>query len=226
MKMKNLELCLQLFAELTDGDTTQFTGENQVAAAPEATGEETASAAGMQTVEEEFAQLIKGKYKDAYNKRVQETLQKRLKDNKALSERLEALQTAVAALPTREDRAANQQRLWADQAAHTAAIYPGFDLGKELQNPTFRTLISCDVPVQTAYEVLHKDRLLPAAMAHTAYTVEQKLCNSLAAMGSRPPESAMGAHSANQVRNDVSQMTPAERAAIIHRVRKGETIRF
>ena len=245
--MKNFELCLQLFAEGADGDTAQFTGVTEAAAAPQATGEETAPAAGVQDLEDEFAQLIKGKYKDAYNRRIQETLQKRLRDHKALSERMEAvnpvisrleercgvtpgdisaLTKAVEAMPALPDRATAQQTLWVQQAAQTQAFYPGFNLGEELKNPEFRKLLRSDVPVQTAYEILHKDTLLPAAMAHAAHTVEQKLCNNLAAMGKRPSESALGNAGVSPVRNDVSQMSRAERTDIIRRVRKGETIRF
>ena len=245
--MKNFELCLQLFAEGADGDTAHDTGVTEVAAAPSASGETEASAAGMQDLGEEFAQLIKGKYKDAYNSRVRETLQKRLREQKELTEKMEALSPvisrleqrcgvkpgdisaqakAVETLQTLPDRATAQQSLWADQAAKCQSCYPGFNLGEELKNPVFRKLLQSDVPVQTAYEVLHKDQLLPAAMAHTARTVEQKLCSNLAAMGTRPSESAMGNPSPNPVRSDVSQMSRAERSAIIGRVRKGETIRF
>ena len=246
MNNKYGHFCLQLFAEGADGDTAQYTGVTEVAAAPSASGD-TASAAGMQDLGEEFAQLIKGKYKDAYNQRVQETLQKRLREHKALAEKMEALSPvlsrleqrcgvtpgdisglmqAVESMPTLPDRATAQQALWADQAAKTQSLYPGFNLGEELKNPVFRKLLQSDVPVQTAFEVLHKDQLLPAAMAHTAAVVEQKLCSNLAAMGTRPSESAMGNPSPNPVRNDVSQMSRAERSAIIHRVRKGETIRL
>lgn len=245
--MKNLELYLQLFADAAEGDTAQFTGENEAAAAPQATGEETPSAAGMEDLDAEFAQLIKGKYRTAYNQRVQETLQKRLRDHKELTQKLEALtpvletlhnrcgvdtgdvaalQRAVEAMPSRQDRVVEQQSIWAKQAAETQNLYPGFDLGKELENPVFRKLLQSDVPVQTAYEVLHRDQLLPGALAHTAFTVERKLANNLAAMGNRPAESAMDNRGANPVRNDVSQMSRKDREEIIRRVRKGETIRF
>jgi len=245
--MKNLERMLQLFAEAAESDTAQFTGENQAAAAPEATGEKEASDAGMQDLDAEFAQLIKGKYRTAYNQRVQETLQKRLRDHKELTEKMTslapvletlqnrcgvaagdipALRQAVEAMPSRQDQVTRQQALWAKQAESTQALYPGFDLGKELENPVFRKLLQSDVPVQIAYEVLHRDQLLPAAMAHTAFTVEKKLANNIAAMGSRPGESAMGNQAANPVRNDVSQLSRKDREEIIRRVRKGETIRF
>ena len=247
MNMKNLELYLQLFAEGADSDTAQFTGEKEAVAAPQATGEHTPSAAGMEDLDAEFAQLIKGKYRTAYNQRVQETLQKRLRDHKELTEKMAsltpvlealesrcgvsagdipALQQAVEAMPSRQDQVTRQQAVWAKQAAQAQNLYPGFDLGKELENPVFRKLLQGDVPVQIAYEVLHRDQLFQGAMAHTAFTVERKLANNLAAMGSRPGESAMGNSAASPVRNDVSQMSRKDRQDIIRRVRKGETIRF
>lgn len=246
--MKNLELSLQLFAE---GDTAQFTGETpQAVAAPAETGETAAPDAGVQDDSAEFDRLIRGKYKDAYNEKLRSVVQKRLRGHKELTERMDALAPVLEQLqkrcgveagdipalaravenlpqpPDPEDSARQQQTLWAAQAVQTQKAYPAFDLGKELEDPMFCRLLRCDVPVQVAYEVLHHREILPAALAHTAFTVEQKLAKNLAAMGNRPAESALGNHSAAVVRNDVSQMTRGEREAIIHRVRKGETIRF
>ena len=246
--MKNLELSLQLFAE---GDTTQFTGETQqAAAAPAETGENTAPAAGVQEENEEFDRLIRGKYKRSFNEKLQTVIQKRLRGHKELTEKMDALAPvleqlekrcgvasgdipalarAVEALPQPPDletSARQQQELWAKQAEKTKQTYPAFDLGRELEDPMFCRLLQCDVPVNVAYEVLHKQELLSAALAHTAFTVERKLAKNIAAMGCRPAESALGNHSAAIVSTDVSQMSRGEREAIIHRVRKGETIRF
>lgn len=99
--MKNYERYLQLFAEAAGGDTAQNTGENQVAAAPEATGETAASDAGMQTISREFDQLIAGKYKDAYNEKLRTVVQKRLRDHKELADRMEALHPVVEQLSRR-----------------------------------------------------------------------------------------------------------------------------
>ena len=127
----------------------------------------------MQDLGEEFAQLIKGKYKDAYNSRVRETLQKRLREQKELTEKMEALSPvisrleqrcgvkpgdvsalakAVETLQTLPDRATAQQNLWADQAAKCQSFYPGFNLGEELKNPVFRTVLSARMLLKMNYE--------------------------------------------------------------------------
>lgn len=243
-------LCLQLFAQDAGGDTAQDTGVTQAAAASGATGVTQAPDAGVQSISAEFEALITGKFKEEYDARVSQTVQKRLKDHKALASRLEALTPAVEAMAKRygidpadgpglakavaedasfsrvEEQAQAQTLLWQSQGEQTQKIYPAFDFGQALKDPRFVRLIQNDVPVQTAYEVLHRDEILPAAMAHTAFAVEQKLCNSLAAMASRPRESAMGSSHAPLAQPSVSQMSPQERAAIVRRVQKGEKIRL
>ena len=63
--MENFECILQLFAEAAEGDTTHFTGETEAAAAPQATGDEAASAAGVQDRSSAFEKLIKGEKEKA-----------------------------------------------------------------------------------------------------------------------------------------------------------------
>ena len=115
---------------------------------------------------------------------------------------------------------------WMDQAESTKSVYPTFDLEQEMQNPQFVNLLRSNVDVRTAYEVLHKDDIIPAAMQFTAKTVEQKLTNKIIANGTRPSENGMNSQSATVVKSDVSQLTKADRQEIIRRVQRGEKIRF
>lgn len=250
---KNLELCLQLFADAAGGDTAQFTGVTEAAAAPQATGEKQASDAGVQTDRASaFEALIKGEYKQEYDARVRDTVQKRLRDHKALSQKLEALSPAleklaqasgidpantpalVQALERAGQAAPTQTRVlvqqqadrWTAQAEMARQTYAGFDLRRELADPRFAKLLQADVDVKTAYEVLHGKEHFSQALAYTAYQMEKTLAGKLAAQQNRPAETGMGSSSAAVVRQDVSQMTPQDRAEIIRRVRKGETIRF
>jgi hypothetical protein len=246
--MENLERCLQLFAEGADGDTAQFTGETEAAAAPPATGEETASDAGMQELEQEFSELIKGKYKACYDARLQDTLKKRLRGQKELAQRMEALNPLVEKLAGQygvapgdipglqrameeatartPEWAALQARDWAEQAHRLKGRYPRFDLGQALADPRFARLLQGGATMEAAYEVLNKDRLLPQAMHITAKLVEQKLANKLLADAARPAENGTTGASAAVVRQDVSQMSRLDRAEIIRRVQKGEKISF
>ena len=232
----------------------------------------------------EFEKLIKGDYKDLYDARMQETIQKRLKGTKetvdkynALSPTLEllgkkygvdpndteALNKAIAeddayyeeeALERgvtvdqlkeikkmerenaelrkikqeQENREKGQQLYsqWMEQAEKAKAIYPSFDLRAEMSNPKFTDLLRANIDVRTAYEVVHKDDIIPAAMQFTAKTVEQKLTNKIIANGARPAENGSSSQSSTVVKSDVSQLTKADRDEIRRRVARGEKISF
>lgn len=296
---------LQLFADGGDTGASGATGETGAAAVPQAKGVKNNPLAdvkyGIQddpvqdanaqppTVEKpdrnaEFEKLIKGEYKDLYDARVQDTIQKRLKatretvekyealsptldmlakkynvdpnDVKALNSAIEeddtyyeqeALEKGVTVQQLKEIRKMekenaelkrqmqeqsakeNASRLyasWMEQAEQAKSVYPTFDLRAEMQNPRFIDLLRSNVDVRTAYEVLHKDEIIPAAMQFTAKTVEQKLTNKIIANGARPSENGNNSQSATVVKSDVSQLSKADRQEIIRRVQRGEKIRF
>ena len=232
----------------------------------------------------EFERLIKGEYKDLYDARVQDTIQKRLKSsketvdkyneltptlemlakkygvdasdiqalNKAIQEddsyyEEEALEKGISVQQLKEIRrmerenanlkaqmeAAQRQEngkklyaAWMQQADEAKKVYPSFDMRAEMENPKFLDLLRSNIDVRTAYEVLHKDEIIPAAMQFTAQTVESKLAKKIASNGARPSENGMSSQSAAVVKSDVSQLSKADRAEIIRRVQRGEKIRF
>lgn len=252
-----------------------------------------ASTAGMQDssvddvvvdLDAEFEELIKGKYKDQYNKRTQDTIQKRLKstketvdrynelaptletlakkygvdatDIKALNQAIEeddsyfedeALEKGITVEQLKEIRKMerenaelkrqmqersvkeNADRLyasWMSQAEQIKSVYPSFNLNAEMQNPRFTDLLKNNVDLRTAYEVLHKDEIIPAAMQFTAQQVKQKMTNNYIANGARPTENGINSQSSAVVKSDVSQLSKEDRAEIIRRVQRGEKIRF
>jgi hypothetical protein len=251
-------------------------GDNTPAAEVEATPTEDRNA--------EFEALIKGKYKDLYDARVQNTVQQRLKgqketvdkynalapmleilakkygvdasDPKALSKAIEeddsyfeeeALEKGISVEQLKEikkierenatlrqqmeeqNRRDNANRFYKqmmEQAESVKAVYPSFDLRAEMQNPRFVDLLRNNVDVRTAYEVLHKDDIIPAAMQFAAKTAEQKLTNNIIANGARPTENGNASQGATVVKSDVSQLSKADRQEIIRRVQRGEKIRF
>lgn len=231
-----------------------------------------------------FEELIRGEYKDLYDQRVQDTIQRRLKGNEAtvakynalspvldmLAEKygvkaddVEALAKAIeddetfyedealekgltveqvksirkmerenAQLKAQMQAQRSQEQAnetyasWMQQAEQVKAIYPQFDLAAEVENEQFRNLLLSNVPVQTAYEVIHKDEIIPAAMHFTAQKVTEKVANSVRAGQRRPAEGAMQGSGAVQTKADVSQLTRADREEIARRVARGEKIRF
>ena len=115
---------------------------------------------------------------------------------------------------------------WMQQAEDAKKVYPSFSLENEMQNPKFVDLLRSNIDVGTAYFVLHKDEIIPAAMQFTVKTAEQKAVNKIIAGGNRPTENGMSNQSAAVVKSDVSQLSKADRQEIIRRVARGEKIRF
>lgn len=295
---------LQIFAEGAggaggEGGTESGTGVTGAAAAPQTTGAKNplagvrygiqdAPAAEVKTQAEdpsaEFEALIKGKYKDQYDAKVQDTVQKRLKNSKETVDKYnsltpvlellakkygvdandieglnkaieaddsyfeeEALQRGMSVQQLKEVRRIEKENAdlrrqmqeqqtqenanklyasWMNQAEDARKVYPTFDLRSEMANPKFVDLLRSNIDVRTAYEVLHKDEIIPAAMQFTAQTVESKLAKSMAANGARPAENGVSSGSPALVKSDVSQLTKADRQEIIRRVQRGEKIRF
>jgi NAD(P)-dependent dehydrogenase (short-subunit alcohol dehydrogenase family) len=100
------------------------------------------------------------------------------------------------------------------------------DLNEEAKNPQFLRLLNSGVDVGTAFTVIHKDEIIPAAMQYTAKTVEQKMTNKIIAGGSRPTENGNSAQGAINSKSDVSLLTKADRDEIARRVARGEKITF
>ncbi len=126
----------------------------------------------------------------------------------------------------RQEQTRRQLGDWLCQAEELRAHYPSFDLRTEARDPRFRSLIGSGVPLQTAFEVLHQQEILPAAMAYSARRAEEKLADSVIAGLRRPAEGAMGGQSPVLSRRDVNRLTRADRDEIERRVARGEKIRF
>lgn len=231
-----------------------------------------------------FDALIKGEYKDLYDAKVQDTIQKRLKGSKENEERLNAITPILETLAKkhgvdatdinaltraieeddsyyeeealekgisvqqlkeirkmekenaelkkqmeqkeRKDNAAKQYATWMNQAEEAKRMYPSLDLNEEAKNPQFLRLLNSGVDVGTAYTVIHKDEIIPAAMQYTAKTVEQKLTNKVIAGGARPTENGNSSQGAMTSKSDVSLLNKADRAEIARRVARGEKITF
>ena len=231
-----------------------------------------------------FEALIKGEFKDLYDAKMQDTIQRRLKGSKETVDKYNALSPTLEMLAKKygvdagdieglnkaieeddsyyeeealeknmsvkqlkeikkmerenadlkrqmaeQSRQENANKLysrWMQESEAMKPIYPGFDLRAELQNPRFTDLLRNNVDVRTAYEVIHKDEIIPAAMQFTANTVKQKLTNQIIANGARPIENGNSSQGATVVKSDVSQLSKADRAEIIRRVQRGEKIKF
>lgn len=113
---------------------------------------------------------------------------------------------------------------WMRDSEALKSVYPSFNLDAELENPRFVDLLKSNIDVRTAYEVLHKDEIIPAAMQFTAQEVERKIANKIAANGARPNENGMSSQSSAIIGGAVSQLSREARLDLIERARRGERI--
>lgn len=142
-----------------------------------------------------------------------------LKDKRQIEE----LQGQVAALNNQEEANRILSR-WEKESEGVKAVYPQYDLSTELANPQFEKLLNAGVDVRTAYEVVHKDEIIPAAMQFAAQKTAAKVANAIRENGNRPTEGALGGQAAVVTKRDVNNMTKAERQELIRRARRGERI--
>lgn len=121
-------------------------------------------------------------------------------------------------------RAEALQAKWDAQAEQARTLFPHLELTQELRDPRFQALLCADVDVATAYQAVHLQELLPAAMAYTAKAVEQKLAASSG--GTRPGENGASGAAAAAVRLDPAHMDARSFRSLCRRVESGEKIRL
>lgn len=101
-----------------------------------------------------------------------------------------------------------------------------FDIETEIQNPDFSSLLSAGVGVEAAYKAIHMDEMLSGAMAQTAAEVKKGIVNNIAARSGRPSENGISPQATANFKTDVNALTKEDRAEIMRRVQRGETITF
>lgn len=196
---------------------------------------------------EDFDSLIKGPYKEEYDKRVQRILQRRLKNSRNTEARYEELSSAIAQrygvdpkdhqavteavkTPAGQEnlpqQAEQQYALWMQQAEKMQEDHPGFHMERELQNPDFGNYLRSGVSVEDAYFLTHRGELVARAMEIAARETEEKLTTAMATGGLHPRENGRAAQGAAVSRVDAAHMSKAQRNELIRRVQKGEIIRF
>ena len=146
------------------------------------------------------------------------TIRKMERENADLKRQMQEQQT--------REKADQLYAQWLQQEKALKQVYPSFNMQAEMQNPKFVDLLRSNIDVRTAYEVLHKDEIIPAAMQFTAKTVESKIAKKIAANGARPAENGMSSQASSLVKSDVSQLTKMDIAEVSRRVARGEKISF
>ena len=166
--MKQLWMDWQTFAE--DAEAGQETGGE--------TGGQAAPDAGEQ---EAFSALIRGQYKEQFDARVQKILDGRLR---GLRQENARLRQEVQA--RRESQAGAVLRLQAEEG-RIRQVYPDFDWRREMASPRFGRLVTAGVDGRTAYEIVHRQELLKAAMGYAAAQAGSQMEHSIASGGCGEP---------------------------------------
>ena len=243
---KSMPFSLQLFGE---GET----GERGADAALQQNQGERGEPAPSQSTEttpsreETFETLIRGEYKDLYEQRVSHIVQKRLNKQKAQQEKTDAFVSALADryqvektdIDRLQEAVLGQSKMPSSthalagavyedlsaQAQQLATVYPSFCLEEELQNPAFASLLRIpSVDMQTAYELTHKEEILPAVIAAAQRETERRIAKGLFAGEVRPKENGIARQSTPFVKQDVSTFTREQMEDICKRVSRGEKI--
>lgn len=107
-------------------------------------------------------------------------------------------------------------------------LYPSLDLEAELQNPetgaTFGRLLRAGVPVQTCFEVAHRDDIMMGAMQYAGQKAADRVAASVQANRARPVENGASASGAASNALNVEKMSKEDRRNLIARARNGERI--
>ena len=201
--------------------------------------------------EESFDSLVKGRFKEDYDKSVRDIVTRRLKSEKQARERAERFLPIIRALgekygiDTSDPDSVNVQSLQErisgkgeaaagqgekdegflrliQEGRELVGQYPSFSIEEELANPEFSRMVWAGVPMKTAYEAVHKDRILAGAVKYTADRVREMISQSIQAGAGRPDENGVRAHSAAVAGPDLSSKSYRER--IKERVRRGEKV--
>lgn len=104
--------------------------------------------------------------------------------------------------------------------------YPNFDLRTEATNPEFLNLLRAGIPMEHAYEVLHRDEINNHLIESTAVSTEKRVVDNIRSQGMRPRENGTSSQGSFITKSDPRQLTKEDHKAIRERVRRGEKIVF
>ena len=138
--------------------------------------------------QEDFEELIRGRYKADFDARVK----------KILDGRLRGLRQEVTDLRQREKLRQVQIQYYLDrlpeQEKQVRMVHPEFRLQKEMENPRFFRLVQAGVEPREAYEMVHRRELTAKAMHFAA----QAAARATRTMPGAAPASAVRTRESSQ----------------------------
>ena len=115
---------------------------------------------------------------------------------------------------------------WMAQAEELKQLFPDFDIRQELADSRFSGMLLSGVDISSAYQALHAQDILPAAMEYAARTVQARMAESMRTAAYRPGENGLGGSAPALVGRNVSRMSRQDYDKVCRMVERGERVSF
>lgn len=166
--------------------------------------------------EADFEQLIKGKYKDAFAKKVQAIINKRFKQTKLAEGSVETTS------PQSVDEKGEKPAIFKDEKGKEKCL---LNRNSEVDSEGLTALLEAGIDRQTALKVLHIDEIMEESARYGAQLAAKSIADGLKLKAARPNESALG-QTGFSARMGASNLTPERRRELAKKALMGEKIGF
>lgn len=149
------------------------------------------------------------------------TIRKMERENAALKQHMAQIENDRMAQKTFSD--------WMEQAEALKVEFPDFNLEAELENQTFRDILTKtpNIDVRTAYVAVHQNEFVSQTQVRKASEdAERRAVAKIINRGIRPSENGTNKTATATVKSDVSQLSDKDIDEIYRRVSRGDKISF
>ena len=149
-----------------------------------------------------------------------------------VAKQLDKSEKMLRAAEEQQQKFINEQKLMEHigklnrQAIELQQKYPDFNLGKELNNPTFARLTAPDLnlPLEDAYELVHREEIKENIRQAALKASIQQVSNAVQSNKNRPNDGVSKSSNASVQTFNYQNATKAQREALKARIRSGEKI--
>ena len=149
-----------------------------------------------------------------------------------VAKQLDKSEKMMRAAEEQQQKFINEQKLMEHigklnrQAIELQQKYPDFNLGKELNNPTFARLTAPDLnlPLEDAYELVHREEIKENIRQAALKASIQQVSNAVQSNKNRPNNGVSKSSNASVQTFNYQNATKAQREALKARIRSGEKI--
>ena len=149
-----------------------------------------------------------------------------------VAKQLDKSEKMLRAAEEQQQKFINEQKLMEHigklnrQAIELQQKYPDFNLGKELNNPTFARLTAPDlnIPLEDAYELVHREEIKENIRQAALKASIQQVSNAVQSNKNRPNDGVSKSSNASVQTFNYQNATKAQREALKARIRSGEKI--